>query len=278
MEYDTAMANTTITKELSFGQRLRKARRRYVKNTGKYLIRKLASFLGQQSAVGDLPVLDSKHFPFLKDFTDNWQAILAEVQEILKHREAIPVFQDVSPDQMRISKGRNWRTFILFGFGTKLEKNCKQAPVTTALLEKVPELQTAWFSILGPGYHIPAHRGVTKGILRAHLGLIIPREPEKCYMRVADTINVWRPGEIFVFDDTYEHEVFNNTPDERVILLFDFNRPMHFWGRILNKTFVSLLKLTAYYQEPKRNMQTFEDRFEAATRRNNENMEKLSDP
>jgi ornithine lipid ester-linked acyl 2-hydroxylase len=119
---------------------------------------------------------------------------------------------------------------------------------------------------------------VTKGILRAHLGLIIPKDAENCYMRVDTTINVWRPGEIFVFDDTYEHEVFNNTKDERVILLFDFNRPMRFWGRLLNKTFVSLLKLTAYYQEPKKNMQTFEDRFEAATRRNNENMEKLSDP
>lgn len=272
------MANTTVTGNDGFGQRIRKARRRYVKNTGKHLIRGLANFLGSQSTVGDMPVHESKDFPFLKDFTDNWKTIEAEVREILKHREAIPVFQAVSPDQMRISKGKKWRTFILFGFGTKLEKNCSQAPVTTALLEKVPELQTAWFSILGPGYHIPAHRGVTKGILRAHLGLIIPHEAEKCYMRVAHTINVWRPGEIFVFDDTYEHEVFNNTKDERVILLFDFNRPMRFWGRLLNKSFVSLLKLTAYYQEPKKNMQTFEDRFEAATRRNNENMEKLSDP
>jgi len=49
-----------------------------------------------------------------------------EVIEILKHREAIPAFQEVSPDQKRISKGKNWRTFILFGFGSKLEKNCRQ--------------------------------------------------------------------------------------------------------------------------------------------------------
>jgi len=271
------MANTTVTDTGTFGQRFRKARRKHVKTLGKNLIRRLASFLGSQSTVGDAPVLESRHFPFLKDFTDNWQAIRAEIQEILKHREAIPVFQEVSPDQRRISKGTKWRTFILFGFGTKLDKNCTQAPVTTALLEKVPELQTAWFSILGPGYHIPAHRGVTKGILRAHLGLLIPKDAENCYMRVDTTINVWRPGEIFVFDDTYEHEVFNNTKEERVILLFDFNRPMRFWGRALNKSFVTLLKLTAYYQEPKKNMQTFEDRFEAATRRNNENMEKLSD-
>jgi aspartyl/asparaginyl beta-hydroxylase (cupin superfamily) len=270
------MTNSTTNAE-TFRQRFRKARRKRVKRVGMRLIRRMASFLGSQSTVGDAPVLDSTHFAFLKSFTDNWQAVRDEVQAVLKHREAIPVFQEVSPDQMRISKGTNWRTFILFGFGSKLEKNCRQAPVTTRLLEAVPNLQTAWFSILGPGYHIPAHRGVTKGILRAHLGLLIPKEQDKCYMRVADTINVWRPGEIFVFDDTYEHEVYNNTGEERVILLFDFDRPMRFWGRALNKTFVNLLKLTAYYQEPKKNMQSFEDRFEAATRRANENVEKLAD-
>jgi aspartyl/asparaginyl beta-hydroxylase (cupin superfamily) len=271
------MADTTSNAPKTFQQRFRKARRDTVKRFGRRLIRRLASFLGSQSKVDDVPVLDSAHFPFLTNFTDNWQTVRDEVSQILKYREAIPLFQDVSPDQMRISRGNNWRTFILYGFGSKLEKNCRQAPVTTRLLEAVPNLQTAWFSILGPGYHIPAHRGVTKGILRAHLGLIIPKDAEKCYMRVADTINIWRPGEIFVFDDTYDHEVYNNSDEERVILIFDFDRPMRIWGRALNWTFVSLLKLTAYYQEPKKNMQTFEDRFEAATRRANQNVEKLSD-
>jgi len=266
------MANTDLT----LGQKLKKQRRKRVKRFGKRVIRGLSDFLGRQSLVGDMPIHDTKDFPFLKPFVDNWEGIRAEVVEILKHREAVPLFQDVSPDQMRIAKGNNWRTFILYGFGTKLAKNCKQAPLATRILESIPNLQTAWFSILGPGYHIPAHRGVSKGILRAHLGLIIPKDAEKCRIRVDDKIQVWRPGEIFVFDDTYEHEVWNDTDEERVILLFDFDRPMKFWGRVLNKTFVSLIKMTAYYQEPKRNMQTMEERFEAATRRADQNLEKLS--
>ena len=68
-------------------------------------------------------IIDSKHFRFLESFTGNWKAIRAEALEILKHREAIPAFQDVSPDQHKIAKGTNWRTFILFGFGKKLERN-----------------------------------------------------------------------------------------------------------------------------------------------------------
>jgi len=270
------MSTSTDEAPPSLLQRLRKARRKKVKKYGKRFIYGIASFLGKQSLIGDTPVLENRHFPFFKDFTDNWEKIRDEAAGVLKHREDIPAFQEVSPDQYRISTGKNWRTFILFGFGTKLEKNCRQAPATTALLEKVPNLQTAWFSILAPGYHIPAHTGVSKGIVRAHLGLLIPREAEKCRIRVGDQIRVWRPGEIFVFDDTYEHEVWNDTPDERVILLFDFDRPMRFWGRLVNNTFVWLLKFSAFYREPKNNMENFEDRFEAATRRADETLEKMS--
>lgn len=263
---------TTQTPPLTFKQR----RRKFVKNTGRKLTRKLASFLGRQSLVGDTPMIDAAHFPNLQAFVDNWEKIRAEAQGILRHRDDIPAFHQISPDQHKISKGTSWRTFILYGFGVRLEKNCTQAPFTANLLAGVPNLQTAWFSILSPGYHIPAHRGVTKGILRAHLGLIIPREAEKCRIRVGDVVRAWQPGELFVFDDTYEHEVWNETDEERVILLFDFDRPMRFWGRTVNNSFLNLMKLTAFYQEPKKNLQTFEDRFEAATKRNTDNMEKLS--
>jgi ornithine lipid ester-linked acyl 2-hydroxylase len=255
---------------------LKQRRRKFVKNFGRSVTRNLASFLGGQSLVGDTPIISSEPFPFLQKFADNWEGIRDEVQGILKHRDAIPAFHDVSPDQHKISKGTNWRTFVLFGFGDRLEKNCAQAPLTTKLLSEVPNIQIAMFSILSPGFHIRAHRGVSKGIVRAHLGLIIPKDAEKCRIRVDNAIKVWRPGEIFVFDDTYEHEVWNDTDEERVILLFDFDRPMRFWGRVVNNLFIRLMKMTAFYQEPKKNMQTFEERYEAAAKRYNDNLEKMS--
>ncbi len=263
---------STMPPKLTWKQR----RRKFVKNTGRSVTRALGNFLGRQSLVGDTPIIDVALFPHLTEFTANWQSIRAEAETILKYREAIPAFHDVSPDQYKISTGKNWRTFILYGFGYRLEKNCAQAPITAKLLSSLPNIQTAWFSILSPGYHIRAHRGVSKGILRAHLGLIIPKEAEKCRIRVGDVIKVWRPGELFVFDDTYEHEVWNDTDDERVILLFDFDRPMRFWGRFLNNSFIRLMKLTAFYQEPKKNMVSFEARFEAVTKRYNDNLEKMS--
>jgi aspartyl/asparaginyl beta-hydroxylase (cupin superfamily) len=263
--------------QLSLLDRFRKRRRRTVKRLGKRLMAVMSDVIARQSLVGDAPVLDNRHFPYIEPLAADWQAIRDEVREILKHREAVPAFQEVSTDQKRIAKDTNWRTFILYGFGVKAEKNCRQAPVTCALLEQIPNLQTAWFSILAPGYHIPAHRGVSKGIIRGHLGLIIPGEREKCRLRVDEEICVWREGEVFVFDDTFEHEVWNDTDEERVILLFDFDRPMRPLGRLLNNSFLGLLRLTSFYREPMRRIHSLEDRFEAAVRQADAALEALSE-
>ena len=238
----------------------------------------MSEFLGHQSLVPDTPVIDPSQFAFTKTLEANWQAIRDEAKSILEHRESIPSFDQVSPDQKRISKEGSWRTFFLFGFGERLDKNCAKAPATTKLLENIPGLQTAWFSILAPGYHIPAHRGVTKGILTCHLGLIIPKDAEKCRIRVEDETLVWRPGKTLMFCDGYDHEVWNDTEEERTVLLIQFDRPMRLPGRLFSKAFVGLLKLTAFYKEPKKNMAGFEDRFEAATKRANAALEKMSDP
>ena len=257
--------------------RYRAWRSDFIYRNGEKFTRAVGGFFGRQSLVEDKPFLKNDAFPFLKMFTDNWEQIRDEARLILRNRDEIPAFQEISPEQAMISQGKNWRTFFLYGFGQQLKKNCAQAPFTTSLLEKVPNIEISWFSILAPGYHIPAHQGVTKGILRAHLGLIIPKEQENCKIRVHDQIQHWEPGKIFVLDDTFEHEVWNNTEDERVILIFDFDRPMKWRGRALLRFFIWAMKFTAFYQTPKKNLGTFEDRFEAATRQSNENMEKLAD-
>jgi len=215
-------------------KKLSNPRRAFVKKTGKKLVRKIASFQSRQSRVPDTPKIGNEHFDFLNVFTENWETIQEEAKEVLKFRNTIPSFHEISPDQYRLSTEQNWKTFVLFGFGQRLEKNT--------------------------------------------LGLIIPKEREKCRIRVDETITPWKEGEIFVFDDTYEHEVWNDTDEERVILLFDFDRPMKFWGRFLNKAFLQVMKLTAFYQDPKKNLQDAEARLEAAIRQNDANFEKMSDP
>jgi aspartyl/asparaginyl beta-hydroxylase (cupin superfamily) len=238
--------------------------RRSVIRTGKRIFRRCNDFLGRQSLVGDRPVLDNRQFPFLAEFEREWTAILAEVEPVLAQRKIIPAFHEISPDQRKISFDQSWKVLVLYGFGTRSESNCRRFPKTAALLARVPGLQSAWFSIIEPGYHIPAHRGVTKGILRAHLGLRVPQAAERCRMRVGDAVVSWQPGKSFVFDDIYEHEVWNETAEERIILLFDFDRPMRIWGRILNRLLIFTLRLSPYFRDARRNLEAWETRFDKA--------------
>ena len=250
----------------SFGQRLRSRRRRYVKKYGKRGIRALYGFLGRQSLVGDTPVFDPELFPFLRELEASWTKIRSELDQILTARDHLPPFQTISTDQKKIAVDDRWKTYILFGFKYKSDRNCARCPETTRLLERIPNLHTAMFSILAPGYHIPPHRGVTKGLVRVHLGLKVPRDAVDVRMRVGNHICRWSEGKCLVFDDTFDHEVWNDSDEERVVLLLDFERPLRLPGRIVNRAFLHGIRWTAYVQEARGNLSAWEDKFERAVR------------
>ncbi|HNB27402.1 MAG TPA: aspartyl/asparaginyl beta-hydroxylase domain-containing protein [Alphaproteobacteria bacterium] len=229
-------------------------RRARVKMLGLGTLKLLAKLYARQGKVPDLAIIPNENFPFIADLEANWQAIRAEVEPILRDREAIPHLDRISPDQARISHSQKWRAYFLFGMGEELTGNTERCPRTAELLRRVPGLRSAWFSILGPRYKLKRHRGITKGVLRAHLGLIVPREWQNCRMNVDGTVVRWRAGKCFVFDDARMHHVVNGTDDERVILLFDFDRPMRWPSSMLNRWAMALLKRTAFYRDARKNL------------------------
>jgi aspartyl/asparaginyl beta-hydroxylase (cupin superfamily) len=229
-------------------------RRARVKMLGLGLLKLLARLYSRQSLVPDVPIIPNRHFPFVAELEANWQDIRAELEIILQDRERIPFLDKISPDQARISHSQKWRAFFLWGLGEELTGNTARCPKTAALLRKVPGLRSAWFSILAPNYRIKPHRGITKGVLRSHLGLIVPQKWRRCRMVVGGETVHWREGECFVFDDSQQHRVTNATNEERAILLFDFDRPMRWPSSALNRLAMSLLKRTAYYKDARRNL------------------------
>ncbi len=239
---------------------IKNRRRRITKRLGKRLLWRLDAYLGRQSTVPDTPVLDGALFPWGEAFETDWRAIRAELDAMLEFRDRLPRFQDISPDQTNISPDDNWRALVLFGFGVPSERVCRRCPETTRLLESVPGLQTAFFSILAPGKHVPRHRGITKGLVRCHLGLKIPEQRENCRMEVGGVNCVWEEGRTLFFDDTCHHEVWNETNEERAVLLFDFERPMTRRGRVVTRTLLSLLRTSAYFKDAQRNQLQWEER------------------
>ena len=226
----------------------------FIKKLGVKLMRGVSAFQTRHSLVGTGPVLDNAEFPWVQKVEDAYPAVRAELDALLEHPERIPAFHQISPDQERISKGDNWKVFTFHAYGTRIEENRALCPETSRLIDQIPGLQNAWFSILAPGYHIPPHHGPTRAVVRLHLGLIVPEDRESCWIRVDDQICTWEEGKVIVFDDTYEHEVRNDTPDRRVVLFVDFDRPMDRMGSLVNRLLVFLIRISNYVQVPLKNL------------------------
>jgi aspartyl/asparaginyl beta-hydroxylase (cupin superfamily) len=229
-------------------------RRTKVKMLGLGALKLLARLYSRQSRVPDLPFIPNEHFPFVAKLEANWQEIRAELEVILQDRDRIPFLDKISPDQARIAHSQKWRAFFLWGMGEELKGNTARCPKTAALLRQVPGLRSAWFSILAANYKIKPHRGITKGVLRSHLGLIVPKRWQHCRMIVGGESVRWREGKCFVFDDSMLHQVWNRTNEERAILLFDFDRPMRWPASALNRLAMAMLKRTAYYRDARKNL------------------------
>ncbi len=212
---------------------------------------------------GNPPVYDNATFPWAKDVEADWQAIRTEVEHILLRKDELPGFHEISTDVATITNDRDWKTFFLCGYGLKVEKNIEQCPNTWRTLQKIPGLITAMFSILEPGKHIPAHRGPYNGVLRLHLGLIVPGPKEKLKIRIGDKICHWEDGKALLFDDAYNHEVWNDTGKLRVVLFVDYVKPLRFPANLVNWILLHLAVFTPFVQESSMNQKAWETKFYA---------------
>lgn len=210
--------------------------------------------IGASSLVSNDPVLDVRDFEWTQMLRDNWEAIRDEARATaLIHENASPSLANISPDHRTIAPVNKWRSFFLWGYGYAIDENIARCPTTSALVARIPHLNSAFFSILAPGTHIPAHRGVTKGLLTCHLGLEVPRSGD-VRMRVRDRVVRWAEGETLLFDDTYDHEVWNDTDGTRVVLLIQVRRPLRQPGKWVADLFLNLVRRSPFVQEARANL------------------------
>ena len=104
----------------------------------------------------------------------------------------------------------------------------------------------AFFSILEPHTRLTPHRGPYKGVLRYHLGLIIPEPKEQCGLKVDDKVYHWEAGKSLIFDDTFIHEAWNDSNEKRVVLFIDFKRDFIFPINLLNNFMIKLIQVSPF--------------------------------
>eukprot|EP01041_Mallomonas_annulata_P013499 gene13499-28638_t len=136
---------------------------------------------------------------------------------------------EMKPDEHKLHQGKwEWQSYILKGKKqVSFQNNC---PITSSILDSIPNImyQTpfsyTFFSKLHANTTINAHYGPCNLRIRCHYPLIVP--PSGDYgMKIGGTTVRWTVGEPIYFDDCYEHKVWNNSNNERVVLLFDMWHP-----------------------------------------------------
>ena len=213
------------------------------------------------SKVGNPPIYDKAVFPWARVIEQEWRAIRTELDRVLMRKDDLPGFHELSTDVSTISTDRGWKTFFLAGYGFRSEKNIKLCPETWRICQNIPGLITVMYSILEPGKYLPPHRGPYNGVLRLHLGLIVPEPREELGIRVENELYRWREGEAVIFDDAFEHEAWNRTQHTRVVLFVDFRKPLRFPANFLNWLLLHLAVFTPFIREGMDNQKAWEKKF-----------------
>ena len=193
---------------------------------------------------------DPASFPWAASVEAEWTIVRKELESLLTRREEIPNFQDISDAQKPLTEGDQWKTFWLYAYGEKAEENCARCPETVRVLQKIPGMKSAMFSILAPKKHIPEHRGLWKGVLRYHLGLIVPQPAGSSRIRVREDVRTWEEGKSLIFDDSHPHEVWNDCDSHRVVLFVDVERPLPFPLSVLNRAIIWIIARSPSVAEP----------------------------
>ncbi len=233
---------------------------------GKKLRHRVSALVARSSRVGDQPVYDSALFPWIAEVEARWTEIRDELDLLLAKRDAIPPLASISPDHRRIAPPDTWKSFFLHGYGYRVEENLARCPKTAEIVGKIPGLNSAFFSILDPGAHIPRHRGVTRALLTAHLGLRVPADREACRMGLHDRTLLWTEGKTLVLDDTLHHEVWNDSGELRAVLLIQFRRPVGLIGRIVGGLFLFGIRHSRFVQEARKEMGRWEEAMQRVER------------
>jgi aspartyl/asparaginyl beta-hydroxylase (cupin superfamily) len=177
---------------------------------------------------------DRSSFPQLDQVEQATADIRAEFDALIaaEAAEMVPYIQypDRVPLQQwkELNKSPKWLAIHLLQNGRRVEGNARHCPRTLSVLERLQQPDVpgaspnAMFSLLAPRTRIPPHTGVANTRVVCHLPLIVP---PACGFRVGNTRREWRVGEAFVFDDTIEHEAWNDSDELRVVFIFDLWAP-----------------------------------------------------
>ncbi len=205
---------------------------------------------------------DREHFPWLAGIEEKTEVIRAELEALVAARYGgfRPYVQQEAGTPKNLwsdlDQSFDWSALFLWEYGVRNDAVCDLCPETAAALDALPRAElparapSAFFSLLKPRSHIPPHTGVSNTRAIIHLPLIVP---DGCRFRVGGETRAWKLGEAFAFDDTIEHEAWNDSDELRAVLIFDvWNPHLTETERRLLQRFYAVADASGHNPEPVR--------------------------
>lgn len=194
----------------------------------------IAAFAGEGETVCGYPMQDPGYpcFPGLRQapFRDDPGAAPGAALLEGKFETIRDEYLDLRDDEWLVygPMGDRWRLYMFYHMGVDVDALTKRCPKTSAIVKALPRvcLDYPWgdvaFSVHSCDAHLEAHCSIDNLRVRCHLGIQVP---ENCEMRVATEIRGWEVGKGLLFEDSFEHEVWNRGTTRRAILIVDFWHP-----------------------------------------------------
>jgi ornithine lipid ester-linked acyl 2-hydroxylase len=195
---------------------------------------------------GRTEFFEPDEFPWIADVEARADEIKEELAGLLARIDQLPNFQDIDEEQRMLTQDDGWKIFGFYAYGSRADRSCRRCPRTAEIVESIPGMTTAMFSVLLPHKRIPPHRGLLKGVLRYHLALRTPADETAARIRVGNSIEHWRDGRSLVFDDTFEHEVWNDSDEIRVVLFVDVIRKLPWYLAAPNRAFIGTIRRSPF--------------------------------
>jgi aspartyl/asparaginyl beta-hydroxylase (cupin superfamily) len=162
-------------------------------------------------------------FPASRRLDVQFDQIKAEVLKLVESRD-IHTYGEIDP--LRAAEvSTDWKLYYAYMLGEANPMAYRDCPTFLDFAERTPFVVNAIIAILEPGVTLKPHSGPYAGILRYHLPLTVP-ENNPPRLRVDKEVHTWKEGEGILIDDTFEHEVYNDSDGRRVMLIVDIRRPM----------------------------------------------------
>jgi aspartate beta-hydroxylase len=200
----------------------------------------------------------AKTYPALDRVTQAYPAIRREFDRLFAEAGELPQYHEIDSGERKISNAtpKRWSVFMLEILGHRPGANRARCPETCRVLDQVPNLIQAFFSILEPGKSVPEHEGPYLGYLRYHLGLRVPAQnPPKLIVNSQEYI--WREGEAVLFDDSWPHSVVNHSNDSRAVLIVDVRRPLPMMPDLFNRFITDVIARHTYGRKIARQAEKF---------------------